>query len=830
MGLRDVVRRWRRRSDPVGTGSAGAPVFTPGWRSAGADPGVVQRIPCDVTGASAFRASVASLRQHGVLTELGHHLDPGAPSGLVRGVLRPATGSPVPLSGDQPLPLVTGHDPVETTEPAAPEHSPGGQAGRPEGPAARPVRVRPRRLTPPLTVARAVAPRASRSLRAVTRPDRTAPASSASVAPERVRRRATRAEPPPELAPGGVMPPEIADPSAKESKQHGAPGMDATPPGAGPVRPTRAPAKGEGTGAPATVGRESDASGRRGLTAERPIQRLPLPGAPPEPVAPARPRTGLGEPLTRIPPSAVPLRGSDAAHGDARGTDGETPVAAREAGSPPEVHDEDFGDSGLAEHPPRTVATPEAPGAAEPVWTPVVQRSSVFGSRTGAVAVGDEGEQRTDTGQHPKPQHSGGPRRSSEDPGGPAPGTNPVVGLIADSAPVPHLTADAPEPAADQRAEPGEPPPLVGQPGALGADRGDSPKRPQAGPTPDAHTGRPRDEGPRRGTSPARSAAGPPTADDLRHSSAQSKSVVDSHVERPINAPSIARSAMTVQRHVAASSPTASGTSSTTASGTTASGTISSGTTPAGTPPSANDRLGHIAVPTAGSTARRVLPLLAARPLPVRASAHTAAPAMTRTAVGSAVVRPRWKQDQAAAAPVPDAARPRSASAPANLPSSGSPDASRGFSLPPVPHSVNRAPASTADAPSSAATPPSTGARGVRGHRPVFRAPVVQRAGESRSASAGENTRGPAPGPPRTSQPLPGVPAGVPVTVVQRDTSSPPARENQARKDGSGDATGGDPPDLDELARRLLEPMGRLLRAEIRHGRDRIGRPHDHRR
>ncbi|WP_181320140.1 hypothetical protein [Saccharothrix carnea] len=36
--------------------------------------------------------------------------------------------------------------------------------------------------------------------------------------------------------------------------------------------------------------------------------------------------------------------------------------------------------------------------------------------------------------------------------------------------------------------------------------------------------------------------------------------------------------------------------------------------------------------------------------------------------------------------------------------------------------------------------------------------------------------------------------------------------------------------DLDDLARRLLEPVGRLLRAELRHGRERTGLLHDRRR
>ncbi|HWU08022.1 MAG TPA: hypothetical protein VN520_16835, partial [Streptomyces sp.] len=36
--------------------------------------------------------------------------------------------------------------------------------------------------------------------------------------------------------------------------------------------------------------------------------------------------------------------------------------------------------------------------------------------------------------------------------------------------------------------------------------------------------------------------------------------------------------------------------------------------------------------------------------------------------------------------------------------------------------------------------------------------------------------------------------------------------------------------DLDDLARRLLDPVARLLRAELRRGRERTGRPFDGRR
>jgi hypothetical protein len=51
---------------------------------------------------------------------------------------------------------------------------------------------------------------------------------------------------------------------------------------------------------------------------------------------------------------------------------------------------------------------------------------------------------------------------------------------------------------------------------------------------------------------------------------------------------------------------------------------------------------------------------------------------------------------------------------------------------------------------------------------------------------------------------------GIPVTAVPPRT----AAHNPA-------------PDVDELARRLVEPVGRLLRTELRRGRERAGRPYD---
>ncbi|WP_157767661.1 hypothetical protein [Actinosynnema pretiosum] len=44
------------------------------------------------------------------------------------------------------------------------------------------------------------------------------------------------------------------------------------------------------------------------------------------------------------------------------------------------------------------------------------------------------------------------------------------------------------------------------------------------------------------------------------------------------------------------------------------------------------------------------------------------------------------------------------------------------------------------------------------------------------------------------------------------------------------DEQGQDRADLDALARKLVEPLSRLMRNELRRDRDRVGRPHDHRR
>ncbi|MFJ9777614.1 hypothetical protein ACIRVF_41310 [Kitasatospora sp. NPDC101157] len=82
--------------------------------------------------------------------------------------------------------------------------------------------------------------------------------------------------------------------------------------------------------------------------------------------------------------------------------------------------------------------------------------------------------------------------------------------------------------------------------------------------------------------------------------------------------------------------------------------------------------------------------------------------------------------------------------------------------------------------------------------------------------------------------PLTAVPASRPGTVQAAPAKASPAGGSQAKASPSAEPTGAPdgagPADLDELARRLVEPVGRLLRTELRRGRERAGRPYDLRR
>ncbi|MGW4749360.1 hypothetical protein ACWEPR_31660, partial [Streptomyces sp. NPDC004290] len=89
---------------------------------------------------------------------------------------------------------------------------------------------------------------------------------------------------------------------------------------------------------------------------------------------------------------------------------------------------------------------------------------------------------------------------------------------------------------------------------------------------------------------------------------------------------------------------------------------------------------------------------------------------------------------------------------------------------------------------------------------------------------------------PDTGRSAPAAPA-VPVKEVpargkQASSSAPAAAARSTGRNTGRDAEPAQDPglDLDDLARRLLDPMARLLRTELRRGRERSGRPFDGRR
>ncbi|MFF5714255.1 hypothetical protein [Streptomyces sp. NPDC012756] len=63
-------------------------------------------------------------------------------------------------------------------------------------------------------------------------------------------------------------------------------------------------------------------------------------------------------------------------------------------------------------------------------------------------------------------------------------------------------------------------------------------------------------------------------------------------------------------------------------------------------------------------------------------------------------------------------------------------------------------------------------------------------------------------------------------TVARTATASPPAR--QPTTETTAAPAPESPTHLDELARRLVTPLSRLLRAELRADRERVGRLRDH--
>ncbi|MCX2732784.1 hypothetical protein OOZ19_21305 [Saccharopolyspora sp. NFXS83] len=212
---------------------------------------------------------------------------------------------------------------------------------------------------------------------------------------------------------------------------------------------------------------------------------------------------------------------------------------------------------------------------------------------------------------------------------------------------------------------------------------------------------------------------------------------------------------------------------------------------------------------------QRVLPLIATRPLPVRTH-HAQTGSRTppnRSEDAPAVAPLRWgRPDERAPSP---SAPPRIANPP---PVQRSPAAPRGAAVGEGPPRAGKPVAPTLAAPTvlSAVDAPAT---------PESSPPLAVQRRSTPPAQEREAPPAPTPSTSTTeaTPPIPGVPPGVPVTVVPTE-HEPATDDTQA----ASNDTGGD--DVDELARRLVEPVGRLLRTELRHGRERFGRTYDRRR
>ncbi|MFD7883606.1 hypothetical protein ACFV3N_14350 [Streptomyces bauhiniae] len=240
--------------------------------------------------------------------------------------------------------------------------------------------------------------------------------------------------------------------------------------------------------------------------------------------------------------------------------------------------------------------------------------------------------------------------------------------------------------------------------------------------------------------------------------------------------------------------------------------------------------------PTPTTTAKPAptLNLLPARPLTLSTEEAPPIAAPTqRKASERPVVAARWARETAGAQPsAPVQRAPQSPVAPSSsarpTPLAATPTAPAPRPLPvtaPQPPAVQpflvNAPTHTATAPTPVVRPTHSGA--------PTPPPLVRPAQIQRDALP----TAPTPTPP------------VAHTQIQRDkggtTTTPPAQGKpttepaNAKQPGKSSTRAKPPapessPDLDDLARRLLDPVSRLLRNELRRGRDRTGRPFDGRR
>lgn len=828
MGLLDLFRRRASSRDDNPAPPVTAPGWDGGWRRAAQDIGVLQRDACDVTGGRQFRDAVASYRDHGVMTDLGHLLDPGAPSGVVHGLLGSTVGVPVQRSGGAELPV---RSTAQSDEPPSRSDESSSGVVNPVVP-----RVRPRRTSPPLTVARLPRPIAPRAVRAIRPQSSSEPAPAQSPSPEspsstssevgagtvvqrRIAGRSAAAAPLRNLPPSAVVVPtgdHDVTPPVVDRREDGR--ASAAPPGGRDTdhdRPTVVNRASRDHGEVARPETRSDAmpsQDRETGHARSPVvQRSVAPDSGGTPRA-TRPRLGIGAPISQLPESAAPASSDESATAGAAPPSVERPVVQREQASHPSTiaipgtnpaaaqQDEPASD-----RPHQTVKPTSPPGD-------VVQR-----------LVRPEAVNRVPTAGNSPSQHDVVPT--------PADGRlNPAPPQHPDPTPVLHRAS---EPSSShQRIRPDA---------GLAPNSGAAPRATHATDTP--------------GTTPLEFTAPtpnptPPVAPLIQSSSAVQRMAITNTTEPGDNAPTTGEGTptdplpvITAAPHTTPQNPTeihdpvkphtahrpnpawvpeSSPVTPTTVQRQTA----PHSPTPIRVGP---EPLSH---PTPDTPVQRVRPLLPMSPLPVRTSDHPDS-ATTRTPqhpTSPPVAQMHWKQPTPPTTSTPHVQRSTTVRSPntaairhLNTAVFRVPAEHGSNQAPAVPISASPAapPTGTGDLVAAAPVAPATPAAGVAGSGGsgirTSPGPAVQRAGaRARSATAS----------PSVSNSVPGVPAGVPVTVVQREAQ--PAEAKQESSQGEEKSAG--QPDTDELARKLVEPVSRLLRAEFRQGRERIGRLHDRRR
>ncbi|MFD8673452.1 hypothetical protein ACFV1A_10265 [Streptomyces seoulensis] len=991
MGWRDRVRRSRppaagnagdAGSAPVERASAGVGVpegWDGGWRAASTPELTVSRAPLAVSDGLGFRAGLAAWHDPSFDTGLAHGVLPSAPAGLVRGVARPASASSETFSGGGPLLLrAVRREEAEETAPAVgvrqervvaarPRQGEraarsgsasrkGAGAGRSGAPAvqrrtaADPVGAvtsvgsigsveEQRGLTssgspavlgageaPPVqrtAVASAAAPKASlpvvrrvavveprsggaaspgpvptrpfaqtesvsapsgsasgraaapattsvrplpvgRSLIVARRPAgpvrRVTPVATAApkaTAPTPQAERQPQAEPEPQAARA-----EQVDRATVQRREGSRPPLGEPltqlPPTAVPMKQGAVEGNTAGPALPVVQSRpETTAAGERPAPSTEPVQRRAEAPAP-------RTRSGLGAPMSELPPTAdvpgsrersgrAPVQRSTApAHqqpshkpllGGAAGADEPTPDAAVQRRTPT-----DSASTGTpADSTPLTVARPSAPVQETP-GAPARPTPSPEGTRPAVQRAPASPAATPRTSQRPTlgaPERQG-PVSPATAPDGQSPARPSTSGTASGTgqSPVP-LTPARPGTSAPQASgtnpasvQPASVQRASARPSTPGTAPGTT-----SGAAPGTASGTGQGSVPLTPARPVR-----PTVRTAR---------TDQHPAHPGTpaqpAPGTAQSGMPTRRGPGtpdASAPRTPGSSPASAPGTPAASAPRTPVRPRPTPGTtplvvarAVTLTGQPA-PTATAKPSPTLNLLPARPLTLSTeeAPPMAAPAQRRTAERP-VVAARWAREPAAGTQQPSASVQRAPRSPVT------PSPSRAAR--PTPLAATPSAPAPRPLPVTAPQPPAVQPFLVnspaREATPAAPAPVVRptRGGGPATADATPPLVRPAQ---IQRDVVPTAPTPTPPVVhtqIQRDktgTTTPPAQgtpaaqpANTPSKQGksstrSKPAAAESSPDLDDLARRLLDPVSRLLRNELRRGRDRTGRPFDGRR